>query len=459
MAFATPTANLVERVGFHDQEYIELLGKLIQHAERVQNNPKANQIPEEKLVADEVIAYLSDSLPGVSIAVHAYDHEKKRPNVIVRYVHPDVDPKGKIITFMGSHFDVVPANIAEWRVDPFSLTKEAIGNDIKLYGRGTTDCLGHVALLAVMIKRLAQNGIALSHEIAAVLIADEEVGEADVGVFRLYQDGLLNDFKRGPIYWLDTATDDGLFGPRVGTGGIGRWSISITGRGGHSGYPHLCINPISVAHALISFMNDCFKRDFQHDAAKHFAKAHLYPTTSTCKCTGIWSQSPGQTIIPEHCSFYGDVRFTPDFSVEQIKAALPRYVAEFNERLASGALRSSGGDGGEFLIVDNDGQKQSAVIDFSWSSTFGEPFVTDMNAPAYKEILGAMMDVRKKAQPFAALGTLPLIAELQARGFSLVPIGFGRQKAYHAANEYCLLSEMADGFRVMVRAIERLCDW
>jgi len=61
----------------------------------------------------------------------------------------------------GSHMDVVPANPEEWtkgtfpdfvrristltcpNVDPFKLTIEGD----KLYGRGTTDCLGHVALL------------------------------------------------------------------------------------------------------------------------------------------------------------------------------------------------------------------------------------------------------------------------------------------------------------------------
>ncbi len=41
--------------------------------------------------------------------------------------------------------DVVPANPDEWTHDPFTFRVD--GDD--LYGRGTTDCLGHVALVTV----------------------------------------------------------------------------------------------------------------------------------------------------------------------------------------------------------------------------------------------------------------------------------------------------------------------
>lgn len=40
---------------------------------------------------------------------------------------------------MGSHLDVVPAQVKGWDLDSFKLFIE--GND--LYGRGTTDCLDY----------------------------------------------------------------------------------------------------------------------------------------------------------------------------------------------------------------------------------------------------------------------------------------------------------------------------
>ena len=45
----------------------------------------------------------------------------------------------QIVSFVGSHLDVVPANAEKgWDRDPFKLFID--GDD--LYGRGTTDCLG-----------------------------------------------------------------------------------------------------------------------------------------------------------------------------------------------------------------------------------------------------------------------------------------------------------------------------
>ena len=47
--------------------------------------------------------------------------------------------------------DVVPANPETWKRDPFKLTVEGD----HLYGRGATDCLGHVALLTELMMGLA----------------------------------------------------------------------------------------------------------------------------------------------------------------------------------------------------------------------------------------------------------------------------------------------------------------
>ena len=71
------------------------------------------------------------------------------------------------MTFIGSHFDVVPANPETWERDPFKLTIEGDS----LYGRGTTDCLGHVALITEMFLQLATLKPKLDRKIVAVFIA------------------------------------------------------------------------------------------------------------------------------------------------------------------------------------------------------------------------------------------------------------------------------------------------
>ena len=69
-----------------------------------------------------------------------------------------------------SHLDVVMADPSRWDRNPFELTIEGD----KLYGRGTTDCLGHVALLTCFFARLAQLRPALDVTVNCVLIASEE---------------------------------------------------------------------------------------------------------------------------------------------------------------------------------------------------------------------------------------------------------------------------------------------
>lgn len=71
---------------------------------------------------------------------------------------------------MGCHFDVVTANPQTWDFDPFSLTRDGD----KLRGRGTTDCLGHVALIAELFRQLAETKPKLKRTIVGVCIANEE---------------------------------------------------------------------------------------------------------------------------------------------------------------------------------------------------------------------------------------------------------------------------------------------
>ena len=71
------------------------------------------------------------------------------------------------MAFIGSHLDVVPANPETWERDPFKLTIE----EDELHGRGTTDCLGHVAMLTELFIQLAEKKPKLKRKIVAVFIA------------------------------------------------------------------------------------------------------------------------------------------------------------------------------------------------------------------------------------------------------------------------------------------------
>lgn len=71
------------------------------------------------------------------------------------------------MSFVGSHLDVVPANPETWDRNPFELIREGD----RLYGRGTTDCLGHVALITELFIQLAEKKIKLNTNLVAIFIA------------------------------------------------------------------------------------------------------------------------------------------------------------------------------------------------------------------------------------------------------------------------------------------------
>ena len=68
-------------------------------------------------------------------------------------------------------------------------------------------------------------------------------------------------------------------------------------------------------------------------------------------------------------------------------------------------------------------------------------------------LLQACGAVYGQAKPYAICGSLPLVRDLQRGGFDVQMIGFGLLATYHADNEYCLLSHMQKGFRVLARVV------
>ena len=116
-----------------------------------------------------------------------------------------------------------PSPRAQWSFDPFSLTVE--GDQLR--GRGTTDCLGHVALLTELFRELGAKRPKLKRTVVGVWIANEENSKVPgVGVDEMVNRGLLKHLLPGPLYWVDTADKH----PCIGTGGMAAWKLRVTGK-------------------------------------------------------------------------------------------------------------------------------------------------------------------------------------------------------------------------------------
>eukprot|EP01087_Luapelamoeba_hula_P000420 TRINITY_DN1030_c0_g1_i2.p1 TRINITY_DN1030_c0_g1~~TRINITY_DN1030_c0_g1_i2.p1 ORF type:complete len:352 (-),score=39.36 TRINITY_DN1030_c0_g1_i2:52-1080(-) len=316
-------------VSMNEERFISLLTKLIGEAQHLQNNPPQGLHPEEDRVGDHVLALLEPytEAKGGPLRVQRINYKPKRNNLIIEYP----GTTDRVVSFVGSHMDVVPANPGEWKHDPFKLTIEGD----YLYGRGTTDCLGHVALITDLLITLAEQKPALAVGVVAVFIANEENSEIPgIGVDELVKQGLLAKLKNGPLYWVDSADKQ----PCIGTGAAIGWELTASGKNGHSGLPQNAINSMILAYeATVEVM-----RRFHEEFPAHpLEKKYNYNCHSTMKPTQ-WSHPPGAgNIIPGKASISGDIRLTPFYKVTDVQAAIQRYVADINANITSLPTRGS----------------------------------------------------------------------------------------------------------------------
>jgi acetylornithine deacetylase len=409
---------------------------MISHTEKLQNKPPA-LIPQESLIADIIEAELKDLS---NITIKRIEYVKGRPNLIIKYENHDAEIAPKSLGFIGSHMDVVPANPDEWKVNPFALTIDPSDSDI-LWGRGTTDCLGHVALLVKLLQYISKHNIKLDYVMGVVLIADEEDGKDHlIGIPHLSSDGELDFLKFGPVFWMD-ASD---IYPSVGSGtGMG-WELTVTGKKGHSGFPYQTINPVIFAMSATLGMLDMFKISFP---ALPIESEYKYPCSSNMKPTQWIATEGSVNQITSFAKVQGDIRSTPFHDWREIRKTLNAYI----EALNADPYKMLTKYHESFPDHLDDGSK--VTFELKW---LNEPFVgiaCDMKSPGFKLISDATEKVHGSMDVQSCCGSLPLIADLQASGLDMQIIGYGVGKVYHANNEFCRFSDMKKGFEICLNVI------
>ena len=133
------------------------------------------QVP---LLAETLAAHFRDAgFPEDDIRILEVDADdgEKLAALIVRYRSAGSaatrPAAARPIALLG-HMDVVDADAARWRTDPFSLTER----DGYWHGRGSIDNKGPVAAIASVLMRLKRSGWAPGREVLLALSGDEESG-------------------------------------------------------------------------------------------------------------------------------------------------------------------------------------------------------------------------------------------------------------------------------------------
>ncbi|MEI6869502.1 MAG: M20/M25/M40 family metallo-hydrolase [Actinomycetota bacterium] len=117
----------------------------------------------------EVAEYVVASLAEVGISATIYESAPNRCNVIANIPGSDTSRPGLVLH---GHIDVVPANAADWSVDPFA----AEIRDGMIWGRGAVDMKNTDAMILAIIRKWARTGYKPPRNIVLAFFADEEAG-------------------------------------------------------------------------------------------------------------------------------------------------------------------------------------------------------------------------------------------------------------------------------------------
>jgi acetylornithine deacetylase len=189
----------------------------------------------------ELVGWIADYLDGHGIkSVLTRNSEGTKANLFAT-----IGPGERGGVILSGHTDVVPVEGQAWHSDPFRLeTHPADQGSDRLYGRGTADMKGFIALvLAMAPKALAQP---LEIPLHLAFSYDEEVG--CLGVPELIRE-LPKAAARPRLAIIGEPTEMQVANAHKG---IHFLRTRITGREAHSSTPERGVNAISAAAEIIA---------------------------------------------------------------------------------------------------------------------------------------------------------------------------------------------------------------
>lgn len=208
--------------------------------------------------------------------------------------------KGHATTFgFNGHTDVVPiGDEGAWSMPPFGAeVKDGI-----MYGRGTTDMKSGVAAFAAAAADFVRN----TPPDGAIIIAitGDEEGDAIDGTTALLEH-MEHTGEKMDVCLVGEPTCPNNMGEMIKIGRRGSLTafFTVTGKQGHSAYPHRANNPLP---AVARLMDQLASHELDQ-GTEHF-------DASTLAVVTIDTGNPATNVIPAECSATVNIRFNDDHS-------------------------------------------------------------------------------------------------------------------------------------------------
>jgi len=380
--------------------------------------PRALEILE-RLVAFDTTSHLSNLaliewveayLAGHGVASRRVPNAEGTKSNLMATIGPAIE--GGVV--LSGHTDVVPVDGQPWLTDPFVLTPK---DDGRIYGRGTCDMKGFLALALAAVPDLVARGPRQPVHLA--FSYDEEVGCLGApDMIRL----IATELPRPSLVVVGEPSNmEAVSGHK----GIATFKVVVTGHEAHSSQTQLGVSAVMQAVKLMGSLAAIAERlEREADPDSLFLPRHATLTI------GQVHGGTAVNILARECVFFFDLRCPPGMSPDAILAG---FFAE--ARAMDAALKARFPEAGVEVIRR--------------SST-----------PAFAPEEGGLAEAfaRRLAGdngPQRVVGYAAEAGQFQEAGFSTVICGPGSIDQAHQPNEFVERSQMERGAAFMAR----LVDW
>ena len=235
------------------------------------------------------------------------DPDEAKANLLAIIPASDGNTQGGIV--MSGHTDVVPVDGQRWETDPFTLVKK----EGKLYGRGTADMKGFLAVMLGLVPEILQ--AKRKHPVYLAFSYDEEIGCR--GAPLMIADIVNNSIKpQACIVGEPTGMR-----PVIAHKGIQAFRCRVQGHAAHSSLtPHGC-NAIEYAAQLI-----CYIRSVAEDLKNNGAIDSHFDVPFTTISTNMIHGGIAHNTIPEACDVIFEFRNLPQVQPDNILDQIRNYV-------------------------------------------------------------------------------------------------------------------------------------
>lgn len=255
----------------------------------------------------ELIDFVYESLKGYGLQPHI-DHSPDRSKANLYAI---IGPQAGGGIALSGHSDVVPVEGQAWTRDPWVLSRE----DGRLYGRGTTDMKGFLAVVLAAVPAMLEPP--LREPIHLCISYDEEVG--CVGVRSLLE-YLADRPSRPKSCIVGEPTSMDIVTAHKGRAGM---HCRVKGRACHSSLAPYGVNAVHAAARAIGFLMDLARRKQQRGP---FDQGYDVPYSTIH--TGIVRGGSALNIVPEECEFEFEIRHLPEDDPGEVSNELKAFIRE-----------------------------------------------------------------------------------------------------------------------------------